>query len=405
MNIPSPTGLLAELRLLPREERRLRAGHVWVFANEVDNRHSPLKSFAPGSQARLLSARGELLGFVYVNPHSLICARLVADPSEGPLGEELIALRLERALECRQQLYSDPWYRVVFGEADRLPGLILDRYGDVLVGQIATCGMEALRPALERAVDRVLKPAALLWKNDSSARDLEGLAHEQRWVGAAPAMLEVREGPLRFQLPFTGLQKTGWFYDQRDNRQRLRRHVVRGARVLDVFSYAGAWASTALAAGAGSALAVDSSAGALANAVACARDNGFELETLQSDAFDALEQLHARGERFDIVIIDPPALAKRRRDLARARAAYRKLNQLAMRCLHDQGLLVSASCSYHLAEADLLAEIAHAARQSGVFAQVLEVGGQSADHPFLPAVAETRYLKVFFCRIARLPNR
>jgi 23S rRNA (cytosine1962-C5)-methyltransferase len=211
----------------------------------------------------------------------------------------------------------------------------------------------------------------------------------------------VSESGLTFAVPLGGAQKTGWFYDQTANRQRLGRYVSPGARVLDVCSYAGAWCVAALKSGAGSALAVDSSQGALEAAQANAAANGVQVETLRADAFDALKLLAGQGRRFDVVILDPPAFIKRKKDIAQGQAAYRKLNQLALALLADGGTLVSCSCSYHLASADLLHAIQAAARHEGRFVQVLESGGQSPDHPVHPAIPETRYLKAFFCRVTR----
>jgi len=393
---------LAVLRLKRGEDRRLRAGHLWVFSNEVDNDATPLTGFAVGALARVHSDRDQFLGYAYVNPHALICARVVSRSPVHPLDESLLAHRLKVALALRERLYCAPYYRLVFGESDGLPGLVLDRYGDVVVGQIATAGMEALRGAAEEAVKRVLAPAALVWKNDGSARDLEGLPRQVLTaIGKAPDELQVQEGSLRFSVPLASAQKTGWFYDQSSNRELLRRFLPPGARVLDVCSYAGAWAVTALRQGAREALCVDSSQAALEVAARNAAANGVSLLTQKGDAFDTLDELLRKGERYDAIILDPPAFIKKRKDVARGLAAYRKLNQLAIRLLERDALLVSCSCSWHLGPDDLLAQIQAAARHSTRFLQVLASGGQSPDHPVHPAIPETRYLKAFFCRVTR----
>jgi 23S rRNA (cytosine1962-C5)-methyltransferase len=199
-------------------------------------------------------------------------------------------------------------------------------------------------------------------------------------------------------------QKTGWFYDQTGNRERLLRYLRTGARVLDVCSYVGAWATTALRNGASVARCVDSSQLSLDYAQRNAAENGVSIETLREDAFDALKALHSQGARFDVVIIDPPAFIKRKKDIPQGQAAYRKLNQLALELIEADGLLVSCSCSYHLAPDDLVTAIQLAARHSGRFVQILESGGQSPDHPVHPAIPETRYLKAFFCRVTREPG-
>jgi 23S rRNA (cytosine1962-C5)-methyltransferase len=257
-----------------------------------------------------------------------------------------------------------------------------------------------LRPLIEAALHEVVAPRVLVWKNDGSARDLEQLPHEVVVAaGEMPDHIEVIEAGLRLQAPLATGQKTGWFYDQTANRERLRRYLPKGARVLDVCSYAGAWALTALHHGAASATCVDSSQQALDWAQRNAEANGMAVEVIKADAFQAMEQLRAAGERFDVVIVDPPAFIKRRRDMPQGEAAYRKLNQLAIRLLNDPGVLVSCSCSWHLPHDSLPELVQAAAAAAGREARVLEFGGQSPDHPVHPAIPESRYLKSVFCHI------
>ena len=390
------------LRLKRGEERRLASGHLWVFSNEIDTDATPLTDFQPGALAEVRTHRDAFVGHAYVNPHALICARILSRDAGRRIDESLIEERLRAALALRERLNTGPYYRWVFGESDLLPGLVLDRYGDVVVGQSATAGMEALKGAVTAAVRRVVAPATLYWKNDSAARDLEHLDRESAAAfGLVPAELSVRESGLNFAVPLVAGQKTGWFFDQTANRERLKRYVRSGARVLDVCSYAGGWAVAALSAGAGSALCVDSSAAALDSARANAERNGLGLDVLCDDAFDALKALAGQAERFDVVVLDPPAFIKRKKDMAQGQAAYRRLNQLALGVLADEGILVSCSCSYHLASEDLVGAIQGAARHAGRFVQILEAGGQSPDHPVHPAIPETRYLKAYFCRVTR----
>ena len=286
------------------------------------------------------------------------------------------------------------------------PGLVLDRYGDIVVAQSGTAGIDRLRSDIEAAVNKVIHAKTIVWKNDSGARELEGLDKTtgvwdaDTWT-AAPAEVIVREQGVEFVAPLADGQKTGWFYDQAANRERLRRYLPSGARVLDVCSYVGAWAVSALKGGASSATCVDSSATALDYVARNARANGVNVETLKDDAFDALKALQESGAKFDVVILDPPAFAKRKKDAPQAQAAYRKLNQLALPLIDRDGLLVSCSCSYHMGADELLTSIQTAARHTSRFVQVLELGGQSPDHPVHPAIPETRYLKSFFCRVTR----
>jgi 23S rRNA (cytosine1962-C5)-methyltransferase len=390
---------LPELRLKRGEDRRLAAGHLWVFSNEVDTARTPLTDFEPGALCRIVSDRDKFLGFAYVNPRSLISARILGRDARHPPDKSLFVHRLQVAQALRRSLYEKPFYRLVYGESDALPGLVLDRFGDIVVGQIATAGMEALRPQIEAAVKKVIAPAALVWKNDAGSRDLEGLSHYvETAFGDVPESVTVEEGGVKFQVPLGSGQKTGWFFDQAANRLALRKYVG-GARVLDVFSYLGAWGLGALKAGATEVTCVDSSATALEQLQASAAANGLKPGVIKGDAFDVLESLHGQGRRFDVVIIDPPAFIKRKKDVPKGEAAYKRLNQLAMQLLERDGILVSCSCSYHLEPDHLLTAIQRAARHLGRFAQVVEVGGQAPDHPIHPAIPETRYLKAFFCRV------
>lgn len=387
------------LKLKRGEDRRLRAGHLWIFSNEVDTAATPLTQFEPGAAVQVHSDRDQFLGFAYVNPRTLIAARIIGRDPAYPPERGLLVHRLRVALALREKLYREPYYRLLFGESDGLPGLVIDRYGEVLVAQSGTAGIDRLRAAIEDAVAKVLGAKTLIWKNDSGARELEGLALEVSAAGEIPEEITVREQGAEFVAPLAQGQKTGWFYDQAANRERLRRYLPAGARVLDVCSYAGGWAVTALKNGAGSATCVDSSATALDYVQRNAKANGLVVDTIRDDAFDALKALQEKGARFDVVILDPPAFAKRRKDVPQATAAYRKLNQLAMPLIDRDGLLVSCSCSYHMPADDLAAAIQGAARHSSRFVQILEQGGQSPDHPVHPAIPETRYLKAFFCRV------
>jgi 23S rRNA (cytosine1962-C5)-methyltransferase len=391
------------LKLKRGEDRRLRAGHLWIFSNEVDTAATPLTQFEPGAAVQVHSDRDQFLGYAYVNPRTLIAARIVGRDPDFPLDSSLIVHRLKVALSLRERLYREPFYRLVFGESDGLPGLVLDRFGDLVVAQSGTAGIDRLSGEIEAAVAKVLSGTKLVWKNDSGAREIEGLERSVRAAGegAIPAEISVREQGVDFVAPLADGQKTGWFYDQAANRERLRRYLPAGARVLDVCSYVGGWAVTALKGGAGSATCVDSSATALEYVARNARANGVEVTTIKQDAFDALKALQESGARFDVVILDPPAFAKRKKDLPQAQGAYRRMNQLAMPLIEQDGILVSCSCSHHMGIDDLMSAIQSAARHSSRFVQVLEQGGQSPDHPVHPAIPETRYLKSFFSRVVR----
>jgi 23S rRNA (cytosine1962-C5)-methyltransferase len=388
------------LHLRRGEDRRLRAGHLWVFSNEVDVKRSPLDSFQPGDPAWIVDASDKPLGIGYVNPNSLICARLV-DRTGHTLDRSLIVHRLKVALSLRTRSHAEPFYRLVFGESDGLPGLTVDRFGDVLVAQSTTAGMDRLKGEVTDALVKVMSPRALVWKNDSSARTLESLPEYVETVhGTLPDEVIVQEGESRFAVDIIGGQKTGWFFDQRANRD-LMRHWVRGTRVLDLFSYVGAWGIRALEFGAEHVTCVDGSASAIAAVQANAGLNGVEqrLEAVRADAFDFLKKARAERQRWDVVIIDPPAFVKRRKDFKEGALAYRRINEMAMQVLARDGLLISASCSYHMARASLLDAIQSGARHIDRQVQVLSQLQQAPDHPVQAAIPETDYLKGFLCRV------
>ena len=398
MSDPKSAAELPALRLKRNEDRRLHAGHLWIFSNEVDTGQTPLAKFKPGELVRVLAHNDRALGLAYVNPQSLISARMLETWTIPDAG--WLAARIRAALALRERLYAEPYYRLVYGESDGLPGLVIDRYGSACVVQIGTAGMERLKPQIVEALEQVLNCKALLFKNDGSLREMEGLPN---YVEAAKGRFDdfatVLEDGLEFQAPLAEGQKTGWFFDQAANRRALEKYLRKGARVLDVFSYVGAWGVRAARGGAGEVVCVDSSASALELAASNGERNGVKLATLKGDAFDVLEELAKKRSRFDVVIIDPPAFAKRKKDLPKALAAYKRLNQLAMRVIADDGVLVSCSCSHHVSPEELQDAIAKAARAADKHLQILELGGQAPDHPVHPAIPETRYLKAYFCRV------
>jgi 23S rRNA (cytosine1962-C5)-methyltransferase len=396
MQIPD----LPPLKLKKDQERRLRTGHCWIYSNEVDVEATPLKGLEPGAGVNLLSHQGRWLGSGYVNPHALLCARLVSRDPAHPLGRSLLVHRLKIALGLRERLFKAPCYRLVFGESDGLPGLVVDRYGDLAVVQIATAGMERIRDDVLAAVDKVLRPAGILLRNDNPVRSLEELAlYVDEAAGVVPTRAEVREGEARFEVDPRHGQKTGWFFDQADNRGRMLRYAS-GRRVLDVCSYVGGWAIRALAGGAAEAWCVDASETALAGALYNATLNGLSerMRTLKGDAFEALRRLREERERFDLIVIDPPAFIKRRKDIKEGTLAYRRLNQLALQLLEKDGVLVTSSCSFHMSREGLLELVSQAGRHTDRSLQLLEAGQQGPDHPVHPAIPETAYLKTFYLR-------
>jgi 23S rRNA (cytosine1962-C5)-methyltransferase len=398
MSDPKSAAELPALRLKRNEDRRLHAGHLWIFSNEVDTGQTPLAKFKPGELVRVLAHNDRALGLAYVNPQSLISARMLETWS--PPDAAWLAARIRAALKLRERLYAEPYYRLVYGESDGLPGLVIDRYGSACVVQIGTAGMERLKSQIVEALGQVLNCKALLFKNDGSLREMEGLpSYVEAAMGRFDDFATVLEDGLEFQAPLAEGQKTGWFFDQAANRRSMEKYLRKGARVLDVFSYVGAWGVRAARGGAGEVVCVDSSSPALDLAASNAARNGVKLATVKGDAFDVLEDLVKQRSRFDMVIVDPPAFAKRKKDLPKALAAYKRLNQLAMRAIADDGVLVSCSCSQHVSAEELQDAIAKAAGAADRHLQILELGGQAPDHPVHPAIPETRYLKSYFCRV------
>jgi len=391
---------LPVLILKRNEQRRLAAGHLWIYSNEVDTRKTPLSGFEPGSLAAIQSSVGKTLGIGYVNPHSLICARLLTRRPRIEIDAAFYERRLRSALQLRESLFEHPNYRLVYGESDGLPGLVIDRYGDVLVVQITTAGMESVRELLLDVLNKVLAPSGILLRNDTPVRALEGLSQEVEIIGEVPETVTLKEGGVQFEVPLTAGQKTGWFYDQRSNRTAMHKYV-QDKRVLDVFSYIGAWGLQAAAAGASEVCCVDASPVAQSFLEKNAAANGLadKVRHETGDAFDVLKSMREDKQRFDVVIVDPPAFIKRRKDIKTGEQGYGRLNQLALQVLAPDGILISCSCSMHLAAERLQSILYQSARKQGRQLQLLERGFQTLDHPVHPAIAETAYLKAFYCRV------
>ncbi|QBQ55540.1 class I SAM-dependent rRNA methyltransferase [Nitrosococcus wardiae] len=389
------------LYLKKGEERRLRAGHLWIFSNEVDIKRSPLTDFKAGAPIAITTSNDKVLGTGYVNPHSLICGRLVSRDPSYPFGPSLLIHRIKVALSLRNRLFADPYYRLVFGESDGLPGLVVDRYDNILIVQITTAGMEQVKEAIIAALNKTVPGHTIILRNDTPIRHLEGLKSYLEIIqGEVPETIQLFENGGYFNVPLMEGQKTGWFFDHRLNRARMQ-HYVKGKRVLDVFSYLGAWGIQALVAGAHQVLCVESSEAAV-NFIH--RNTNLNqgigaVTALHGEAFSLLNALQADKERFDVVILDPPALIKRKKDLKQGLAAYRRLNELAARLLTRDGILISSSCSSHL-QWDVFRDILRrTGRHLDRTIQILEQGHQGPDHPIHPAIPETEYLKTLLCRV------
>ncbi|WP_444906793.1 class I SAM-dependent rRNA methyltransferase [Microbulbifer sp. SSSA008] len=394
-----------ELILNRGAERRLKRGHLWIYSNEVDTKRSPLKGIDAGSQCQVHDSQGKLLGTAFVNPSQLICGRIVSRNSD--FSTDTVCERIQTAFEQRQRYFSHPSYRIVYGDSDWLPGLVVDRFGDYLVVQVSNWGMERYQQTIVDKLVEMVNPKGILLRNDHQGRAVEDmpLVHTVAF-GDVPEMVPFEENGVPLLAPVHQGQKTGWFYDHRENRRLLNRWV-NGKKVLDLFSYAGGWGIQALANGAAEVVCVDASQQALDWCLLNADHNGFadKLKTIQGKALDVLKGLVAEGERFDAIVLDPPAFIKRRKDHKAGLAAYRHINELAMRLLAKDGLLVSASCSMHLQSDELLDCIRGAAHRLGRPASILASGGQGADHPVHPAIPETNYLKAHFVHLGGNTNK
>ena len=382
------------LALEPGRHKRAAGGHPWVYSNEI-RMDAAAKALPPGSLVQLDAADGRALGVATFNPHTLVAARILDRDPGRAIDEAFFAERLERALALRQRLYDEPYYRLVHAEADGLPGLVADRFGDALVLQLNTAGMAKLAPVIVSAARAVLAPRAIVLRNDATARAAEGLAAEaQVAFGEIAGPVEVRENGVRFLADALGGQKTGWFYDQRDNRRFMAR-LARGCRVLDLYCYGGGFAVAAAAAGAADVLGLDRAEGALALAARAAELNGVAATCrfARGEIFAELEKRGAAGERFDVVIADPPAFVKSRKDLGAGLRGYRKLARLAVGVAAPRGMLFIASCSHNVSGEDFAEAVRRGLLDAERQGRILRSAGAAPDHPVHPALPESAYLK------------
>ncbi len=388
---------VGKIVLNKRADRRIRRGRLWVFSNEIaEPRVSELE---PGALYELCDASGEFLGICYANPATLIAARLLSR-KKVQIDRDFLRERVDRALQFRQRLFPDRGsYRIVFGEADYLPGLVVDKYEDYLCGQVLTAGMEELAPHIIEYLIEALRPEGVYLRNDGPSRELEGLPSENRLVyGTVPDRVEIRSGNLKILVSIPGGQKTGYFLDQESNRGPTVLYTTPDAEVLDLYCYSGAWGLRALAAGAQQATFVDSSRTALGMVQENADLNGLSdrIDIVKDTAIDFLKKA---DRTWDMVFVDPPAFVKSRSRLKEGKKGYIDVNRRAMMRIASGGILVTCSCSHHLDWSAFEEIITSAAVQSGRALRILDMRGQGPDHPILLSMPETRYLKVFIAEV------
>ncbi|HHV79034.1 MAG TPA: class I SAM-dependent rRNA methyltransferase [Firmicutes bacterium] len=390
---------MAVVRLKPGEQKRLLAGHPWVYANEVSRIHG---EFQPGDIVDVVDSRGRFVGRGFINPASQILVRLLTFEQED-VDRSFIAQRVQQAVQMRREILGDlDACRMVFGEADFLPGLIVDKFGDVLVFQTLALGMEVRKDWILESLKEVLNPRGLFERNDVPVRELEGLSLKSGFASDPfNTLVEIEEEGLRFLVDVQSGQKTGHFLDQRENRAAIARYV-KGARVLDCFCHTGGFALQALRAGAEAAEGIDASELAIDLAKANAERNGVARARFTvGNVFDELRSRAKRGEKYDAIILDPPAFAKNRAALAGALRGYKEINLRAMKMLIPGGILVTCSCSQHVSEQEFFDTIAAAAHDAGVRLRLLERRGQPPDHPILVGAPETAYLKCLIFRVEK----
>jgi 23S rRNA (cytosine1962-C5)-methyltransferase len=389
----------APLHIRTGHERRLMLGHPWVFSNEIA---SDLREYEPGSLVDVYTHGGTFVGRGYINPRSLITVRIMSQRREA-IDSAFFHRRFEAALRRREHfLPGVQSYRLVYSEGDFLPGLIIDRYQDHLVLQTLTLGMELRTEAICEALESLMQPQAIVARNDVSIRTLEGLPQEKKLLrGNLQSPVEVWESDLRFRVdPWEG-QKTGFYLDQRENRCTLR-PLLAGERVLDAFCYTGAWALHAARAGAREVFAVDESAKAIRWASEQAKDNGLEqvCQFTVSNVFDFLREADTRHERFDCIILDPPAFVKSRSKVREGLQGYWEINRRAMRLVKPGGYLITCSCSYHVDPDTFRTTLCRAARAARRSVALLEMRSQARDHPVLLPLSESAYLKCAVLTVA-----
>ncbi len=382
---------MTEIKLKAKEERRLQAGHWWIFSNEIDGLDT---SIEPGTLVRVVSHEGKQVGIGFFNPHSLIAVRLLMK-GDGNLPENFIFENIDNAYTYRKEIGVRKYGRMCYGEADNMPGLVIDRYGDILVIDVLTAGMEKLKPEITKAVQKIFKPKGIYYKNDSSFRTLEGLTNTPEIIGEVPEAVEIEENKVKYMVPLRGGQKTGFYFDQRENREFLKPYF-KDKLVLDLYSYIGSFGITAALSGANQVWGCDSSAAAVEWAKKNAELNGVsDTAVFHRDDAERLLSAMKKGElpdQPDMVLLDPPAFVKSRKALPQAVGLYVKLVKMALEGIKEGGYLAFSTCSHHISRELFVDIIRQGVSKSGRKAVLVELRGQAKDHPVLIGMPETEYL-------------
>jgi 23S rRNA (cytosine1962-C5)-methyltransferase len=390
---------LPRLRIKKRDQQRLRDGHLWVYSNEIDTQVTPLKAIA-GHLVHLEDYRGQFIATASFNAQSLICARILSLDPLTELNSDFFVAKIQAALNLRELMFNQPFYRLVFGEGDFLSGLVIDRFANRFVVQISTQAIEYAKAELVSALQQIFaQDIQILFKNDGKGRHIEQLTEYVEFSGQPFEQIDLIENDVTFEAPIDG-QKTGWFFDHRSGRQWLNQ-ITKNQSVLDLFSYIGGWGIQAAKHGASVVTCVDVSQKAIDGVVHNAQINQLnQVNAVCADVFEYLKQ--PVNEQFDVVVLDPPALIQKRRDFEQGRQAYFVLNEQAIKRVKDNGLLISASCSLHMTVDELQKIIQQVARRQNKQVQLIHQARPAADHPQLLSMPESDYLKCFVFKVSPL---
>jgi 23S rRNA (cytosine1962-C5)-methyltransferase len=383
------------VRLQPQRHRRVQSGHPWVYSNEIVM-DAATKALPRGAMAAFHAHDQKFLGVGSFNPHTLIAGRIFTRHPVTAIDADWLATRLEAAVALRARLVPEPFYRLIHAEADGLPGLIIDRFDDALCVQLNIAGMDALWPELEVALRRVLEPRSLILRNDAFAREIEGLPREVRLIGDEPAApMALRENNLTYFADLRGGQKTGWYFDQRDNHALVARYAGQAGSMLDLYTHGGGFALAAAKAGPGKVIGVDSSESALelARRAAEANDLASRCEFQRADVFEDLGRRIGAKEKHAVVVADPPAFVKSRKDVAAGSRGYRKLAKMSAQVTAPGGVLFIASCSHNMELPNFIEQVAGGLNEAGRTGRILHTCFAAPDHPTHPHLPESAYLK------------
>lgn len=391
--------LFTRISLPARASKRIKQGHPWIYSNEIDMQ--AIKNMPYGSFGQVLDNNNQVIGVAHFNYQSLICGRMLTWEPEEEVDIEFWRRRLEQALQLRVNFLKDPFYRLIHAEADGFPGMVIDRFGNTLVVQLNSAASEIIWQQCQWMFLSLFSPEGIVLRRDSPSRESDGLTiMHTEIIGVIPDIIRLQENHIAFFADVRKGQKTGWFFDQRDQRHFVSQ-FCKNKTVLDCYCFSGGFSIYAAKAGARAVLGIDRSAEALQLAQMAAAEN--KLETIcswqQQEVFSCLEKMQQQNQQFDVVIVDPPAFIKSKKDLTAGSRGYRKLAKLASRVVKKDGFLFFASCSHHMSAPKLLEQIHLGVNDAKRVAKVLYYGQAGIDHPTLPSLPESAYLKAYMLQI------